>query len=419
MRAGSADVIAADSQARTLAPFAVGELSRSMEAQRIIERYRELQRYVGWTDADAERMRSARSCVAPHFAELVEDFYHNIEQHPNALKVITGGPDQIARLKGTLIKWLEQLFSGNYDTDYVVRRWKIGNRHVEIGLDQVYTNVALSRLRRGIMEVLERNWPGSAAELAEVRRAANTLIDLDQSLIEDAYQVEYLSRVQATERLALMGQVAGGVAHELRNSLNVIKTSVFYLLHARNASPEKVTTHLQRIERQIGLADDVISALVRFAKMRLPEIERFDVSALLLEQVAAMQGDCPSQVEIQCHCQDDLSPALADASQFRIVLDNLMRNAIEAMPNGGLIQVHARNSAPFVDIAVMDNGRGIERENLSRVMEPFYSTKAHGMGLGLAMAKAIVEKNGGRIRLLSELGKGTTFVVRLRSAAGR
>lgn len=387
-----------------------------MESQRLIDRYRELQQYVGWSDDDAAKVQSAAPIVAPHFRELVDDFYQEIERHPDALKVITGGQAQIERLKGTLIKWLEQLFSGEYDSDYILRRWKIGYRHVEIGLDQVYTNVALARLRRGVLTVLERHWTGPHEELLKVRGTVNTLIDLDLALIEDAYQTEYLQRQQASERLALIGQVAGGVAHELRNPLNVIKTSVFYLLNAKNASPEKTATHLQRIERQVGLADDVISSLVRFAKMRLPELRPFDVAAVLDEQIATTEK--PANIEISCESPKSLPKAVADVSQLKIVLDNLVRNAIEAMPEGGRIVLTAKPQMPYVDIAVADTGPGIEPDNLRRVMEPFYSTKARGMGLGLAMAKAIVEKNEGRITVTSELGKGTTFYVRLKTEKG-
>src|SRR5476651_1845757 len=102
------------------------------------------------------------------------------------MKVITGGQQQIARLKGTLVKWLQELLAGPYESDYVVRRWKVGWRHVEIGLDQVYANVALSRLRKGLLAALEESWTGAAAELLAIRTSLNTLIDLDLAIIEEA-----------------------------------------------------------------------------------------------------------------------------------------------------------------------------------------------------------------------------------------
>src|SRR5262249_44282824 len=157
-----------------------------------------------------------------------------------------------------------------YDQGYVARRWRVGWRHVEIGLDQVYTNVALSRLRTGLVRTLQERWPGEPQQLQPVVRALNQLLDLDLALIQDAYHAEYTARLQRSERLAAIGQVAGGVAHELRNPLNVVKTSVYYLLNARNPTPEKQAEHLQRIERNVVSADGVITALSNFARMPVP-----------------------------------------------------------------------------------------------------------------------------------------------------
>src|SRR5262249_37567471 len=101
------------------------------------QRYEQLQRYVNWTDQDASQVQSIGQLVRPYFGALVDDFYAEIENHPEAKKVITGGEEQIARLKKTLVQWLGELFSGQYGRAYVERRWRVGFRHVEIGLNQV------------------------------------------------------------------------------------------------------------------------------------------------------------------------------------------------------------------------------------------------------------------------------------------
>jgi signal transduction histidine kinase len=382
-----------------------------MNPDDLFRRYQELQAYVAWTEADAQRVQSVAALLDPHLPPIVDDFYNEIQRHPGAVKVITGGQAQIERLKGTLLGWIRELLSGPYDRDYVVRRWCVGRKHVEIGLDQVYTNVALSRLRRGLLHTLERVWTGDPRLMLKIREALSTLIDLDLAKIEDAYQAEYTARQQRTERLAAIGQVAGGVAHELRNPLNVVKTSVYYLLNARNPAPEKKAEHLQRIERQVTLADGVITALSNFARLPVPHLVPFPLEASIREAVEL--NPIPGEIEVVIDSPPSLPPVLADPDQVRIILGNLIRNAREAMPEGGKLFITGRQIQENVEIEVRDTGVGISANDLNRIMEPLYSTKARGLGLGLAIARAILEKNKGSLRVSSEPGQGSTFTVLL------
>ncbi|MBV8316973.1 MAG: hypothetical protein JOZ53_18700 [Planctomycetaceae bacterium] len=385
-----------------------------MTTDRFHDRYRELQSYVGWGDEDVRRIVAAAPLLEPHLPALIDDFYAEIERHPETRRVITGGPEQIERLKGTLLGWVRELIGGRYDDDYVDRRWRVGWRHVEIGLDQVYTNVALSRLRTGLSRALHETWQEDGRRLRETVRSLNKLLDLDLAIIEDAYQAEYTSRLQQTERLATLGQVAGGVAHELRNPLNVVKTSVYYLLNARNPTPEKRAEHLKRIERHVELADNAITALSRFAKMPVPNLCPIRL-ATCVREVLEMN---PSHggVEVEVDIPAGLSPVLADVDQLRIVFGNLIRNAFDAMPSGGRLVIEARQADGAVEVAIRDSGTGIPPESLSRIMEPLYSTKARGLGLGLAIARSILEKNQGSLRVTSQVGHGSTFTVRLTPA---
>jgi signal transduction histidine kinase len=386
----------------------------TMEAERIFARYGELQSYVGWTPADAERVLAAAPLLERFLPGLVDDFYAEIERHADARKVLTGGQAQINRLKGTLLQWVRELLAGKYDAEYVSRRWRVGWRHVEIGLDQVFTNVALSRLRTGLVRSLHECWPGEAPALQETVRALNKLLDLDLAIIEDAYQAEYMSRLKRSERLATLGQVAGGVAHELRNPLNVIKTSVYYLLNARNATPEKKADHLQRIERSVDLADNVIASLSNFARIPVPELRPIAIEPLAR---AALEINPPGEaIEVAIECAPELPCALGDTDQLRIALGNLIRNASDAMPGGGRLAISGSEVDGAVDVSVSDTGGGIAPQELARIMEPLYSTKARGLGLGLAIARSIVEKNQGSLRVTSEPGRGSTFTIRLTAA---
>lgn len=387
-----------------------------MSPDDIYRRYQDLQAYIGWDDDCARRVAAVAGLLQPHFPALVEDFYDEIGKHPNAQKVITGGPAQVERLKGTLLAWLRELLSGNYGRDYVARRWRVGWRHVEIGLDQVYTNAALSRLRSGLVRALQENWPGGPRDLQATTRALNQLLDLDLAIIEDAYQAEYMSRLQRGERLAAIGQVAGGVAHELRNPLNVVKTSAYYLLNARNPTPEKRAEHLDRIDRNVSLADGVITALSNFARMPVPDLRPFNLADCLKQVLEA--NPVPKNCQVEVNVPEGLPGPLGDVEQLLIVFGNLVRNAGEAMPQGGRITITGRAAGGHVEVAVADTGVGIAPDRLAQVTEPLYSTKARGMGLGLAIARSILEKNQGALRVASEQGRGSTFTVVLQAAPG-
>ncbi|MBC7820650.1 MAG: hypothetical protein IAG10_27510 [Planctomycetaceae bacterium] len=386
-------------------------MTLDLRVDELFERYQDIQRYVGWTQADAERVRAAAPLVESSFIELSDDFYREISEHEATRRVITGGDAQVQLLKGTLQIWLHQLLTGPYDLAFVERRFRVGYRHVEIGLKQIYVEAAVSRLRTGLLRELRDRWPAelSIDELTATMRSISMLMDLDLAIIQDAYETASNDRLMRVERLAAIGRVAGGVAHELRNPLNVIRTSVYFLRNAKNAAPEKVAEHLQRIERQVAASDSVISALSEFAKLPSPNLQPMSVLDCLKQ--SAPLDLWPDNVELIFQVSADLPHALADEKQMAIVFSNLIRNGCESMPSGGRLTLSARHEQDHIEVAVTDTGCGIAAEDLPRIREPFRSTKARGIGLGLALSQAILEKNCGTLNVTSEVGHGSTFTV--------
>lgn len=380
----------------------------------VFERYQRLEQYVGWAEADAINLTAVAAILEPYFPALIDDFYHEIERNAETRKVITGGREQIERLKCTLVGWLRELFAGVYDADYVARRWRVGYRHVEIGLEQVFTNAAMSRLRTGLHRALAELPLPPALDRFQLRQSLDKRLDLDLAIIEDAYQTEYAIRQQRIERLAAIGQIAGGIAHEVRNPLNVIKTSVYYLLNARNPSNEKRAEHLARVEKQVDIADSVITALSNFAKMPLPDRSPFPVLPFVRDVLDSVRS--PDSIELVTDLPESLPLVLADAGQVRIVLSNLVRNALDAMQTGGRLTIAGRVENDSVRLTVADTGHGIPADDLARIMEPFYTTKARGIGLGLAISNAILSKNGGALSVTSTPGQGSTFAMTLQVA---
>lgn len=394
-----------------------------MDLSQLAELYAELQRYVGWETADAGCVASARTVVEPTFTPIIDDFYEELERHPGAARVITGGPKQVERLKTTLLAWLSDLFRGPYDAGFVERRFRVGRRHVELGLSAFYTQAALSRIRMRLQGELQARWAGADNDRLAASQALNKLLDLDMTIIEYAYQSEYSAREQQHERLMTLGKVSAGVAHELRNPLNAVKTSVYFLLNAIDPTPEKIREHLERIDRQVGIADGVITALSRFAKLPVPNFQ--PVSLCDLVQRTLDVNPLPESVQLEMKPPGEVALVAGDPEQLQIVLGNLIRNARDAMPDGGKLTLLCEpvfaadesNGEPIrFSLSVTDTGGGIPPDVLPRIMEPLFSTKTRGLGLGLALAQAITERHDGELTVTSQPGEGTTFTLVLNVA---
>jgi two-component system sensor kinase FixL len=169
--------------------------------------------------------------------------------------------------------------------------------------------------------------------------------------------------------------------------------------------------HLERIERHTDLADGVISALSNFAKIQMPVVDSFEVREAV---IAALESNpLPAEVVVELTGLDDLPLASGDSIQIQIVLGNLIRNARDAMPSGGRLGISGQVEGACMLLTVEDSGIGIAPDQIGHIMEPLYSTKVRGLGLGLALSRSIIERNQGELRVRSELGQGSAFSIRL------
>ena len=227
------------------------------------------------------------------------------------------------------------------------------------------------------------------------------------------------------EKLAVLGQLAGGVGHELRNPLGAIKNAV-YLLNMILEEPEpEVREALEIVEQEVGTCDSIIRSLLDFARTKAPVRQEVDVNDVL--GAALFRITIPEDIEVMTQLDETVPIILADPDQLVQVFGNIILNGIQAMPEGGRLVVKtARLSSPktsevsgkpprsgWVAVSFADTGVGIPEENLEKLFEPLFTTKAKGVGLGLALVKTLVEVNGGSIEVESEVGKGSTFTVRL------
>jgi signal transduction histidine kinase len=213
------------------------------------------------------------------------------------------------------------------------------------------------------------------------------------------------------ERLTILGQLAGGIGHELRSPLGAIKNAV-YLLNLSLPSPDPETAEvLQILNHQVANADRVITSLMDFARFQPPYRRATDVRATI--DAALAQSALPANVTVNQQYAETLPPLMADPHQLQIVFGNLMRNAAQAMPNGGQLTIAAQRSDTELAISFRDTGVGIAPDVLDKIFQPMFTTKSRGLGLGLALCKLLVEGHGGRIEVTSQVGKGTIVVVYL------
>ncbi|MBI5568483.1 MAG: response regulator [Desulfomonile tiedjei] len=236
-----------------------------------------------------------------------------------------------------------------------------------------------------------------------------------------------LLRVRKLESIGIM---AGGLAHDFNNILTAILGNIS-LARMYAGAQEKVRAKLNEAEKGAARAQELTRQLLTFAKGGAPIKQKTSIGELLRDTVNfSLAG---SNVRAECSIPEDLWPVEVDEGQISQVINNLVINADQAMPQGGQIELSAENvtvdgakSFPelhladgrYVKISVCDQGVGISEQHLPRIFDPYFTTKPKGSGLGLAIAHSIVEKHGGRILAESVLGKGTTFHLYLVACTG-
>ena len=210
------------------------------------------------------------------------------------------------------------------------------------------------------------------------------------------------------EKLAMLGQLAGGVGHELRNPLGVIKNSVYYL---EMILPEEARArkHLGILNREVATANRIVSDLLEFARMKSASRSLIDLKVVVSDLLGRLP--VPETVAVVWEMPDGLSRVSADRLHVEQILTNLITNAVQAMPDGGLLTIAGREEPAGVVLSVTDTGIAIRPEDLPKIFQPLFTTKAKGIGLGLAVARDLAEVNRAVITVESTPGVGSRFAV--------
>lgn len=240
-------------------------------------------------------------------------------------------------------------------------------------------------------------------------------INLGRNLRRERQQREQLrEELRHAEHFAALGKLLAGVAHEVRNPLAAIRSTVqlYQRLPPQSRDPSALDTILQGVDRLNAL----VSRLLFFVRSGFEEMHPLDLNALVAETLTLLRAQADSQkVLLRSELASDLPPLLGSGHALQQVVLNLTANALQAMPNGGTLLCRTRRAeqGEGVKLSIADTGPGIPLEELPHLFEPFHTTRPDGTGLGLALCREIVQQHGGRIELIREPGWGAIFQVTL------
>lgn len=273
-----------------------------------------------------------------------------------------------------------------------------------------------------------------AAQVAVAIENARRFEALQQTILQLQETQEKLMR---QETLAVLGQLAGGVGHELRNPLGVVSNAVYFLRAILTGADETVDEYLNLIDSRVQEAEKIVTDLLNLSGNRIADRAR--VSALQLVEETLARQPPPKSVETTIYIPSELPLLFIDPQQIRQVLINLVANAYQAMPEGGTLTIAARVVSketkvsergievedspplprspapllPCIQLTIADTGIGMAADTMAKIFEPLYTTKSKGIGLGLAVSRHLVEVNGGHLEAQSAEGQGSTFILTL------
>lgn len=296
------------------------------------------------------------------------------------------------------------------------------------GLDR--DDVGIAALKKGAQDYLFKGDADRSSLVRSIRysiecaRLESQILQTNQSLEERVkLRTQELEtareRASRSEKLAIIGQLSGGIAHDLRNPLSAISNAAYYLKTKFNAggpsvNDENISQWIELISREVTLANDVITNLLSHGSNKQLAFSDIQIGHVIQDSLDSFVLN--ENIVLSITIDPDLPPISGDASQLTRVLQNLAANAQDAMETGGRLSITAQQTGGFVEIVITDTGSGIDPENIDRIFEPLFSGKSHGTGLGLAICHEIIDKHDGEISVTSKIGTGTSFTIQIPAA---
>jgi signal transduction histidine kinase len=271
----------------------------------------------------------------------------------------------------------------------------------------------LEEAKSGLEKAVDERTKELQQERADLTRSQTAMLYMVEDLNKQSTKLRGAQdALVRSERLSAIGQLASSVAHELRNPLGVMKNVVYYFnMLELGKDNDEVKENLDILATEIENSNKIISDLLEFARIKEPTLRPENINTIIKEVLNRLEKS--PNIEVLTELGDTLPDVELDALQIQQVFYNIAKNAIETMDKGGALKIKTNLKADFIETSFVDTGSGISKENLVKIFNPLFSTKVKGTGLGLSVCQSLVEGHGGKIEVKSEVGKGTTFTVKL------
>jgi PAS domain S-box-containing protein len=395
---GSIGVIAARNVLRDMLPLSLAD------ARTLVESYREMEKDLASTREEVTHKEGeirAKERFLASVVRSIDDGIVSLDFDGRIINVNEGAC--------RLFQWTEPEMIGQdfnlliRDTEYREKRRIIARSTYRTGF------------WRGEVEIIRKDGTVadallSTAKIIDARGKPMGFV----SSFKDLTEIKAMqNRMSQSEKLASLGQMAAGVAHEIRNPLGSIKMSLRLLKdELRGAEEADVVEH---IRDAVGSMEVIVNELLDYTREITLQMDEFDVRGIAQSAVYGLEEDWKRKgVEVEVKGAEGPVTATVDGVRIKQVITNIVKNAVDASPPGeGRVGVHVAGKDGFVYLSVEDNGHGMNAGEVEKVFQPFYTTKAQGVGLGMPIVKRLVELHGGEVRVSSSEGKGTSVSVRL------
>ena len=308
--------------------------------------------------------------------------------------------DEIGILADSFNKMTEELKSSMSKVKYSAKELEITNLKLIGGKNQLEVKVEKRTKELSLKNIeLERSQTAMLYMIEDLNRQSGELRDTQDTLIR-------------SEKLAAIGQLAASVAHELRNPLGVMKNALYFFNMMEVGKDDiDIQENLDIFKSEIVKSNKIISDLLDFTRVKKPNLLPANINLIIEEVLDRITLE--KDIKIITELEVTLPDIDVDHLQIHQVFYNIITNAVQEMETGGKLTIKTYMINNFLEASFTDIGNGISKENMTKIFEPLYSTKTNGVGLGLSICSSLIEGHGGKIEIESELGKGTTFIIKI------